>query len=70
MPARDMNPDERIRDLERRVKALEVLVTGRLAALQPVGVAATTPGSVVKRWQIFDRDGVSLGYVAIYNTIT
>lgn len=33
-------------------------------------VAATTPGAVVKKLQIFDDAGVSLGFVPIYSTIT
>jgi hypothetical protein len=33
-------------------------------------VAATTPGSVVKKLEIFDAAGTSLGFVAIYSAIT
>jgi hypothetical protein len=33
-------------------------------------VAATTPGSVVKKMQVFDETGASLGYVPIYSAIT
>jgi hypothetical protein len=32
--------------------------------------AATTPGSVVKKIQVFDEHGVSLGYLPVYNGIT
>lgn len=32
--------------------------------------AASTPGSVVKKMQVFDASGASLGYVAIYDAIT
>jgi hypothetical protein len=32
--------------------------------------AATTPGSVVRKVEVFDRSGASLGFVPIYNTIT
>jgi hypothetical protein len=32
--------------------------------------AATTPGSVVKKIQVFDASGASLGYVAVYDAIT
>ena len=32
--------------------------------------AATTPGSVAKKMQVFDETGASLGYVAIYDAIT
>jgi hypothetical protein len=33
-------------------------------------VAATTPGSVVKKMEVFDAAGASLGYVPIYSAIT
>ncbi len=33
-------------------------------------VAATTPGSVVKKIQVFDAAGASLGYLAVYSAIT
>jgi hypothetical protein len=33
-------------------------------------VAATTPGSVVKKVQIFDETGASLGYIPVYSAIT
>lgn len=32
--------------------------------------AATTPGTVVKKMEVFDAKGTSLGFVPIYNTIT
>ncbi|PWC05428.1 glycosyl hydrolase family 28-related protein [Agromyces badenianii] len=32
--------------------------------------AATTPGTVVRKMQIFDATGTSLGYVPVYNAIT
>jgi hypothetical protein len=32
--------------------------------------AATTPGSVVKKIQVFDLAGASLGYLAVYSAIT
>ena len=32
--------------------------------------AATTPGSVTKKIQVFDVNGASLGYVAVYDAIT
>lgn len=32
--------------------------------------AAGTPGTVVKKIQVFDAAGVSLGYIAIYDAIT
>lgn len=33
-------------------------------------VAATTPGAVVRKMEVFDAAGASLGFVPIYNTIT
>ncbi len=36
----------------------------------PNAVAATTPGTVVKKLEVFDAAGTSLGFVAVYNTIT
>lgn len=33
-------------------------------------VAATTPGTVVKKMEIFDGSGVSLGFIPIYDAIT
>ena len=45
-----------------------VAVDGTLHASN--AVAATTPGSVVKKIQVFDSAGVSLGYLAVYSAIT
>lgn len=46
---------------------------GIMAAVGGLGVgnsaAATTPGSVVKKVQIFDASGASLGYIPIYSSI-
>jgi hypothetical protein len=33
-------------------------------------VAATTPGAVVKKLQIFDDTGASLGFLPVYSSIT
>lgn len=48
--------------------------SGKLTAVGGLGVgnsaAASTPGSVVKKIQIFDANGTSLGFVPVYNTIT
>ncbi|MGI8406098.1 MAG: hypothetical protein ACR2OE_15290 [Thermomicrobiales bacterium] len=33
-------------------------------------VAATTPGTVVKKMQVFDANGTPIGYIPIYSTIT
>lgn len=33
-------------------------------------VAATTPGAVVRKVEIFDAAGVSLGFLPVYNSIT
>jgi hypothetical protein len=47
---------------------------GKLTATGGLGVgnsaAATTLGSVIKKIQIFDANGTSLGYIPVYNTIT
>jgi hypothetical protein len=34
-----------------------------------LGKAATTPGSVVKKIEVFDCTGTSLGFIPVYNTI-
>jgi hypothetical protein len=70
MSRRDTTPEEQLLDLQRRVAELERMLVGRLALLQPVGVAASSPGSVVKKIEVFDAAGVSLGFVAVYDTIT
>lgn len=48
--------------------------TGKLLATGGLGVgnalAATTPGSVVKKMEVFNSAGASLGFVPIYNAIT
>lgn len=61
-------------------KVLDVLAngdlqpTGKILAAGGLGVgnsaAATTPGSVVKKMQVFDASGTSLGFVPIYSSIT
>ena len=45
-----------------------LLVAGSLGVDN--AVSATTPGSVVKKIQVFDREGNSLGFVPVYSTIT
>lgn len=51
-----------------------VKIINRLIAMAGLGVgnsaAATTLGSVVKKMEVFDAAGASLGFVPIYNTIT
>jgi hypothetical protein len=46
----------------------------KLTAIGGLGVgnsaAATTPGTVVKKIEIFDAAGVSLGFIPVYSTIT
>lgn len=46
----------------------------KLVAVGGLGVgnsaAATTPGSVVKKMEVFDSSGASVGFVAIYDAIT
>jgi hypothetical protein len=48
--------------------------TGKLVATVGLGVgnsaAGSTPGTVVKKIQVFDASGNSLGYVAVYDAIT
>lgn len=47
---------------------------GKVQATGGIGVgnsaAATTPGTVTKKMEVFDADGASLGFVAIYDAIT
>lgn len=47
---------------------------GRLLAVGGLGVgnsaSATTPGSVVKKIEVFDASGTSLGFVPVYSSIT
>jgi hypothetical protein len=62
-------------DTTLRRSAAGVLQCGqKLTAVGGLGVgnsaAATTPGSVVKKIQVFDAAGASLGYIAVYSTIT
>jgi len=49
-------------------------VSGALLATNGIGVgnslAATTLGTVTKKIQVYDAAGASLGFVAVYNTIT
>jgi hypothetical protein len=46
---------------------------GRVVAASGLGVGnsvlATTPGSVTRKIQVFDGNGISLGYVAVYDEI-
>ena len=48
--------------------------SGKVLAVGGIGVgnalAATTPGSVVKKIEVFDATGASIGYIPVYNTIT
>jgi hypothetical protein len=48
--------------------------SGKVLAAGGLGVgnsaAATTPGSIVKKVQIFDADGNSIGYIPVYDSIT
>jgi len=49
-------------------------ITGALRCSGSIGVgnsaAATTPGSIVKKIEVFDTAGVSLGFVPVYDAIT
>lgn len=63
------------RDLTVERSAAGILkVTGKMVATAGLGVgnsaSATVLGSVVKKVQIFDASGNSLGYVAVYDAIT
>jgi hypothetical protein len=53
---------------------LSVMGLGRVTGGAGVGVgnsaAATTPGSVTRKMEVFDASGASLGFVPIYDTIT
>jgi len=50
------------------------LVTGKVLVTGGLGVgnsaSATTPGTVVKKIQVFDALGFSLGYIPVYDAIT
>jgi hypothetical protein len=52
----------------------DMRATGKVVATDGLAVgnsaSATTPGSVVGKTQVFDAAGVSLGYVAIFDTIS
>jgi hypothetical protein len=47
---------------------------GQIRATGGIGVgnslAATTPGAVTKKIEIFDQNGASLGFIPVYNSIT
>lgn len=51
-----------------------IKAAAKVTAAAGIGVgnsaAATTPGAVVKKMQVFDTSGNSLGYVPIYDAIT
>jgi hypothetical protein len=51
-----------------------VKAAGKFTAAAGIGVgnsaAATTPGTVVKKMEVFDAAGASLGFIPIYNAIT
>lgn len=51
-----------------------IAVTGKALTTGGLGVgnsaAATTPGTVVKKIEVFDAAGASLGFIAVYNAIT
>lgn len=46
----------------------KVLITGSLGVGN--SVSATTPGTVVKKIEVFDASGTSLGFIPVYNAIT
>lgn len=50
-----------------------LVLTGKIATAglgASNSAAGTTPGNVVKKLQVFDEIGASLGYLAIYDAIT
>jgi hypothetical protein len=51
-----------------------VTVNGKFTAVTGLGVgnsvAATTPGTVVKKVEIFNAAGASLGFIPVYDAIT
>lgn len=55
-------------------KVAEFTSDGHLLLTGGVGVgnsaAATTPGSVTDKIEVFDENGVSLGFLAVYDAIT
>lgn len=57
-----------------RYAAATIRTPGKFLATTGLGVgnsaAATTPGSVVKKVQLFSETGTSLGYLAVYDAIT
>jgi hypothetical protein len=57
-----------------RNSANVIKAVGKLTSTLGIGVgnsaAATTPGTVTNKMEVFDASGVSLGYVAIYDAIT
>ncbi|MEU4776033.1 right-handed parallel beta-helix repeat-containing protein [Micromonospora sp. NPDC023644] len=52
----------------------QIRTEGKLIAVGGIGVGnsapATTPGSVVRKIEVFSSTGASLGWVPVYNTIT
>ncbi|GGO32280.1 right-handed parallel beta-helix repeat-containing protein [Micromonospora parathelypteridis] len=58
----------------RRSGAGQIRTEGKLIAVGGLGVgnsvAATTPGSVVRKIEVFSSTGQSLGWVPVYNSIT
>jgi len=46
------------------------IIGGQQGLTVALGQAATTPGSVVKKIEVFDCAGNSLGFIPVYNTIT
>jgi len=55
-------------------QGLKITPAGKVLAVGGIGVgnsaAASTPGTVVKKMEVFDADGNSLGFVPIYDAIT
>jgi len=51
-----------------------IAVTGKILGTAGIGVGnsatAATPGTVVKKIEVFDASGASLGFIAVYDAIT
>jgi hypothetical protein len=83
VPVADALDDDEVRELIRYIQtypstapagAISALAGQKLLAPAGIGVgnsaAATTPGSVVKKMEVFSETGASLGFIPIYSTIT
>lgn len=75
LPAARSRYDEEDERQTRRLLEQEItLLRNQLARLNNAGLgtaaSATTLGSVAKKLEVFDQNGQSLGYIALYDAIT